>query len=322
MRVPAISHRAVVAATTLAAMVAGGACGLAQNGLSSAPGDDGGADAEPDAGTTDGTTAQSSDTGTGSGADSGAAGCSTLDASWCLGTVPPGWQPVGVADGGCGAGATPVSLVRNPRLPEGGCACGACQVVGSFQCTGASGISGGDGCGDPPIASASPGACTPAVAQHLQATAPMATGTIGCAAANDAGSGAVGDPLTLCVPGCTADFCAWGSRCIVTEGDLACPAGFTPFAKAGAAVDPGCAPCGCEAGPPSACQGTVTAFDNTTCNDSGTATYAVGTCNQYSTSTNYEAVVVTLVPPPGTCTSAATDEGDASLIDLKTICCK
>jgi hypothetical protein len=148
---------------------------------------------------------------------------------------------------------------------------------------------------------------------------------VGCFAPNDAGTGATTDPLTVCVPGCAADYCGLPSRCILADGDLACPAGFTLHARAGTGADPGCAPCSCEAGTPGPCTGTVTVFDNATCSDSGSsATYAIGTCNQFSTQNNYAAVLAQVAPPLVGCTPAfATGNvGDASLTGVKTICCK
>ena len=92
-------------------------------------------------------------------------------------------------DAGCATGFTAQTLSTNPRLLDGGCACGACQVTGSFACTGQTAIAGGNKCDDPPIAQAASGQCTQAHAQHLEAYPPQATaGTIGCSVANDAGA--------------------------------------------------------------------------------------------------------------------------------------
>jgi hypothetical protein len=250
--------------------------------------------------------------------------CATLDAS-CLGALPPIWKPISVGAPGCAADFMPATLVANPRAPGGACACGACQPSGAFTCTGNTAISGGTDCKDDPIAQAAPGACTNASAQHLQATPPHATGTTSCFAANDAGTGATTDALTLCVPGCAADFCGSSSRCIVAEGDQACPSGFQLRDHAGTSADPGCPPCECEAGAPTTCGGTVTAYDDKDCADSGTITiYPVATCNMFS-SGNYDSVRVKLVPPDASCSpvvSAAPIVGDASLVAVKTVCCQ
>ena len=263
------------------------------------------------------------------GGDGGgvAAACMTLDAS-CLGALPAGWQPVSIASGasGCGIGFQEAALVVNPRAAAGACACGACLPVGSFTCTGTVAVSGGNTCDDPPIANAVPGACTQASAQHIRGTPPKAGGTVDCVAPNDAGSGATStDALSLCVPGCDADFCASASRCVIAEGEQACPSGFQLRAHAGTSADPGCPPCACEAGAPGTCGGMITAYSSNDCAATGTVNaYAVGTCNTFS-SGNYNSVRPTLVPPTPSCfavPTAAAPVGDASLVGAKTICCQ
>jgi hypothetical protein len=253
-----------------------------------------------------------------------AVACVTLDAA-CLGPLASSWHPVAVTDASCNAGFTRQDLVTNPHVETGGCACGGCQVVGAYTCDAAVPISGGNNCGDNPIANAPPGACTQAQAQHLEAHAVQATGSVGCFAPNDAGIGAAADPLAVCVPGCTADFCASASRCIISEGDVACPAGFTLYAHAGTGADPGCAVCACDAGPPTACGGSVTGFQTTNCTDAGLVhTYAVGSCNVFDSNIDYQSVLVTLTPPAVSCsvTVGPPDMGDASLREPKTICCQ
>jgi len=254
-------------------------------------------------------------------------GCTTLDAA-CLGPLPAGWHAVSVTDAGsCGAGFEAGTLLTNPRVEKGGCACGACQPVGSFTCTDPVAISGGNSCNDPTLVNATPGTCTPGKAQHIEAHPIRAGGTVTCVAANDAGSGATTDTLTVCVPGCDVDFCGGPSRCILYEGDVLCPSGFSLFAKAGTGADPGCAPCACEAGAPPNCDGIVTAFESTTCADSGLVhTYALGSCNVFDNQTDYQSVLVTLTPPDASCfpvtPPAPPDPGDASLTGVKTICCQ
>ena len=262
--------------------------------------------------------------GWGSSGDTGVPpGCATVDAA-CLGPLPSGWQPIAVTDAGCDPGFAAATLVMNPRVADGGCACGACQVIGTFACEAGVPVSGGNTCTDPTLVTAVPGACTPAQAQHVEAYPPTAAGNIACFAANDAGTGVTVDPLTVCIPDCTADYCASPSRCIVADDALPCPTGFTLLATAGTSADPGCAPCSCEAGAPGKCGGTVTVYDNGTCSDSGTWTrYLVGTCNQFSEN-DYESLRVDLVPPPGSCfpSSVTPDPGDASLVQARTICCQ
>jgi hypothetical protein len=269
----------------------GVACGLPLDGLGAsvdASAGDGGIEAGDDA----------------SGSDEGEipTGCVTLDAA-CLGAVPAGWQPVSV--------------------PDGGCACGACQIVGAFDCIGAVPVSGGDGCNDPTLVTVAPATCTAAQAQHVEAHPPPAIGTVGCFVPNDAGTGAVTDTLTVCVPGCTADYCGSSPRCVLAEGDVPCPTGFTLLSVAGTGADPGCGPCACDAGPPGICGGTITVYDGGSCTG-GWATYPVGTCNQFSTTVNYESLIVDLVPPTASCSSTSTTPGpgDASLLGVHTICCQ
>jgi hypothetical protein len=308
-----------VSRVTVAALAGAGAtlswaaaCGLPLDGLSSRSSDGG---ASMDA-------TRPGDSGAEGGFDAEAAAPPTcnVDAA-CLGALPPGWQPVGVSDAGCASGYTPQSLLANPRLPDGGCACGACQIVGAFDCGGPVAIAGGDGCGDPTLITVGSGICGVAQAQHIQATAPAATGSVGCFVPSDAGTGVATDSVVLCIPGCDVDYCQAGQRCIVAEGALPCPAGFTLQASVGTGADPGCAPCPCEAGPPGTCGGTVTIYENTTCADSGAvATYPVGTCNEYST--DYDSVLVQLTPPAPTCASSTADVGDASLTGVKTVCCQ
>ncbi|HEY8039552.1 MAG TPA: hypothetical protein VIF15_07150 [Polyangiaceae bacterium] len=287
------------------------ACGLPQGGLG--PGDDGG-----------------SDDGSGGVADGAGVvdqtpvppSCSTIDAG-CLGALLSGWQPVSLGDAGCGPAFDAATLHVNARLPPDGCRCGPCQIIGSFDCTAPVDISGGNNCTDPTLVSAAPGVCTQAQAQHVEAYPNDATGSVGCLSPDDAGAGVVTDTLTICVPGCAADYCGSSPRCILADGEQACPAGFTRFARAGTGADPGCAPCPCEAGPPGRCDGTVTVYDNTSCTDSGAmATYALGTCNTYPT--DYQSVLVQTVAPAGACspTQATPSTGDASLVGVKTICCQ
>jgi hypothetical protein len=292
------------------------ACGLSRAGLGN-PADDGGILGERDATRpTDALASIDGDT------DEAPPGCTTVDAA-CLGPLPQGWAPVLLADAGCSPGYTSHTLLANPRLGDGGCACGACQILGAYDCDAAVAISGGDGCGDPTLISVAPGTCGAAQAQHVEAHPPAATGSVGCFAPNDAGAGVTTDSVTLCLPGCAVDYCQTGQRCVVAVGDLPCPAGFTLAMKAGSGADPGCAPCGCEAGPPGTCGGTVTVYDNASCTDSGAqATYPVGACNQYSTTNDYESVLVSLTAPAASCTASPADDGDASLTGVKTICCQ
>lgn len=303
-----------VAAAGIAAWIV--ACGLPTAGI--------GAPAEGGVSATDGS---STVDGGGTGEEDDGAivppACTEVDAA-CLGPLPSGWQPVGVTDGGCDPGFTKATLVTNPRVGDGGCACGPCQAIGTLDCEGGVVITSGDGCGDsPPLASGAPGACIQATAQHVQANPPQATGTIACFAANDAGFGAAVDTLGVCVPGCTADYCASASRCVMADGVVPCPSGFQQLALAGTSADPGCAPCACNAAPPGTCGGSVTVFTDNACANAG-ATYAAGTCNQFSQSEDFNSLRVDLAPPDASCipADAGADPGDASLQQVRTICCQ
>jgi len=193
--------------------------------------------------------------------------CATLDAA-CLGSLGSEWSPVTIGDGGCGTGFSSVTLATNPRLLDGGCACGACTTSGAFTCP-PSPISGGNQCNDSPLVNAPTGTCTQANAQHLKAHSVQATGSVACSAPNDAGAGATSDGLTVCIPGCNVDFCGGASRCVMADGNVTCPSGFQLAAHAGTGVDPHCAPCACEAGAPGYCGGTVTGFETDDCTDGG-----------------------------------------------------
>ncbi len=293
------------------------ACGLSRSGLSSQLDDAGEGTAATDASHRPADAAGGED---GQRDGSTHTPCVDLDAA-CLGALPPGWQPVGIGDGGCAQGYTTETLVTNPRLADGSCACGACQVIGSYGCDGSLAISGGDNCGDPTLVTVTPGSCAAAQAQHVEAHVSTATGSVGCFAANVAGAGAVTDPMTLCVPGCGTDYCQASQRCIAADGELSCPTGYTLLARAGQGADLACAPCACDAGPPGTCAGTVAVYSDTACSDAGLlATYEAGTCNEYST--DYGSVLVQLAAPQPSCTAATTTEGDASLTGVKTICCR
>ncbi len=248
--------------------------------------------------------------------------CSSLDASACLGALPAGWQPVSVGSS-CPAGYQAVPFVTDPSVPDGGCTCGACTVSGTYSCDASVPISGGNGCGDNPFANATPGQCSNVnQTQHLKAHLVKATGSVSCSAPNDAGSGAVATPTTVCVPGCDVDFCAGASLCAMADGHRACPPGLPRSLYVGTGADPGCAPCGCDASAPENCAGTVTAYYGNDCTPGDEAgTWPVDTC-QYIQA-KYKSVHVDLTAPPATCTVAsATVEGDASLIGEKTVCCQ
>lgn len=302
----------VAAAGALAGVVA--ACGLPRAGLGAAV----------DAAAGGGDDSSASADGESTGNDAGSPACTGVDAA-CLGPLPSGWQPIALGDGGCLPGFSTANLVTNARIEDGGCACGACQAIGTFECEASVPVSGGDNnCGDPPFVTATPGACTQGQAQHVDAHPPLASGNVACFAANDAGSGVTVDPFTMCVPDCTTDYCsATTSRCVVADDVIPCPSGFNLLARAGTGADPGCAPCACEAGAPGPCAGSITIFGDTACSpDASFATYTVGTCNEYST--DYQSLLVALVPPAPTCFPAAggAEPGDASLVQVRTICCQ
>ena len=142
---------------------------------------------------------------------------------------------------------------------------------------------------------------------------------------NDAGAGATGDDVTTCIPtSCSANFCGGGSVCAIAEGEVACPSGLSLFARVGTDVTAGCAACACDASAPGQCNGTVTGFETNDCTDGGLVhSYPTGTCNVFDNSTDYNSVLVQLVPPDASCSvSSSAITGDAGLVATKTICCK
>jgi len=67
----------------------------------------------------------------------------------------------------------------------------------------------------------------------------------------------------------------------------------------------------------------VTVYDNSSCLDSGQpASYALDSCQQYSTTINFGSLLVELQPPAPECIWHTPDVGDASLTGVETICCK
>lgn len=319
---------ALAGGLAIGALLALGACGLGREGLGPEVDDGGGVDGTTPVGPSDASAradgAPPSDAASAGDRAPEASPCTTLDAS-CLGALPPGWKPIAVVDGGCGAGFSAQPLVTNPRLLDGGCACAACEVQGTFACEAGVAIHGGDNCGDPTLVTVAPGSCVGASAQHIKADPPPAGGSPTCTSASDAGTGVTTDSLATCVPSCTADYCGQPSRCVVAPGSKACPPGFMLLAHAGTGADPGCAPCSCTVAPPGNCGGTVTAWGDTSCSDAGgSQSYAIGDCNQVSTWSDYAAVTVEPTPPTPTCTptSVTRDTGDASLTGEQTICCR
>jgi hypothetical protein len=298
-------RRNIAALVVVAA--AAGACGIDESGLLP---DDAGFDASGF---------------DGSGLDGGGVDvvqpCATLDAS-CLGQLDPMWKPIALADAGCGTGWTPEHFLTNPQDVPGSCACGTCSVVGAYSCEAGVPISGGDQCKDNPFATATPGQCTNVNAtQHLEGHPGTATGTVGCFAPNDAGTGALADDLALCVPGCSADFCGGSSRCVYAEGDVACPSGFQLWGHAGTGTDPGCGACPCEAGAPAACTGTVTAFYNNNCNAADDAgTFDLSACTFISQ--QYKSVFLSMTTQQPSCSVTGAPTGDAGITGEKTICCQ
>ena len=248
--------------------------------------------------------------------------CATVDAA-CLGPLPSGWQPIAVTDAGCDPGFAAATLVMNPRVADGGCACGACQVIGTFACEAGVPVSGGNTCTDPTLVTAVPGACTPAQAQHVEAYPPTrrehrllrrqrrghgrhrrpAHGLhprlhgrllrIPVALHRRRRRPPLSDGLHA--PRDGGDECRSRLRAVLLRGRRSRQV-----------------------------RRDVTVYDNGTCSDSGTWTrYPVGTCNQFSEH-DYESLRVDLVPPPGSCSpsSVTPDPGDASLVQARTICCQ
>ena len=237
----------------------------------------------------------------------------------CLAAVDPRWEPVATTLTGCAAGWSTLTLRTNPRPLDGGCTCTTCTVDADVTCTSAT-VAGGPGCGTgQQLVEA--GACAPfTIKNYVRASPSNPVGPATCAVAVDAA--AASDSIVLCEPGCSSDYCGAANRCVMTDGDVTCPSGFSPYAHGGATVDPGCPACTCAVNIGS-CGGTATTFEAANCADSGLSmSSALGSCDYIPFA--QASVRVDLTPPPVSCviTSPTASAGDASLVGSRTICCQ
>ncbi len=112
-------------------------------------------------------------------------------------------------------------------------------------------------------------------------------------------------------------------RCIVADGMIACPSGFTfaRFVGFGATITSCvCAACNMIGG--KACTGNVQVFDSVDCTNAGRSYPGDGSC---STDNGYNSVKYIADPPPmPQCTPSAPSPGNgaATLTGVMTVCCR
>jgi hypothetical protein len=257
----------------------------------------------------------------GDGRDASKPICANLNAP-CLGKLDPIWQPIALGPA-CPASFEVIATVSaDAKTTPTSCSCGACQPTGAFSCPNF-GVKSGDSCNDNgTIASGTSNTCVnTSASQHLNGIVAAPTGTVSCAAPNDAGTNVGANTLTLCAPtSCSVDFCGGASKCVVADGEQTCPTGLTLRAKAG---DLACPPCNCASLKASgSCSGVITAFTDKGCPDGGQQkTYPLNQCNNYHDFANDFSSVRTFYTPPTPTCGAPTSDGGASLTNVRTICC-
>lgn len=255
--------------------------------------------------------------------------CPTLDASACLGdaNVPDGWALVGVSvTDPCPTEFTPSPLVTDPQVEDGGCACGACQTQGAYDCNGAVTIHAGAVCVNLGTIKVDAGQCFKLGlgGATFNAGPPAIGGNVSCSSPGDAGTGAVtAKPITACTPtSCKADYCGLGGafkRCVVSEGNVPCPAGFTRYASAGTGAQLTSCACSCKL-QNAACTGTIHAYTSDNCTGNPTVDPGDGGCVQDNQ--NYGSVLYASDPAPvPACAAIEPGVAEAGLIGSKTICC-
>ncbi len=234
----------------------------------------------------------------------------------CVPIVPEGFQG-------------PVSIARGEPCPEGstevesGTLCGACACAGAVSCGATELQLFGNGCTDPPDATApvGSGGCVDVNVSGglLFARATERAPTPQCEA-----SGGGAEAVKLCALE-AGDGCAEGSVCVSAEdrtvcvvraGDWDCPAEYPIEAHLGSASD-ACAACTCEV-PPAACASVVDVFMTSGCAGSAAEVAADGvTCAPLSDAAQS---VRATAPSPGDCRPAGgVPEGSASAM---TVCCR
>ncbi len=266
-------------------------------------------------------------------------GCTTLEASACVdANVPDGWTLVAFAQSAatCPADFDQPSYVDNLKLEAGACTCG-CLPAGRYSCAGP--VQYGSNCGN---CGGGVGGCSnkgtfdagdnAVCFQSAFTSADIAFGPqppatpvdVGCDA-SVSGQGFSGDPVTACVPHCTADYCgSLGSfkKCIVST-ETSCPQPFQLMDTIGSptAVSVTCAACTCSASQQGNCGASASYFTNTTsCGNTalGTAS-SLPSCNTTGatpvSSFRYTPTTPTVqcLPSPG--------DGGAAFAQPLTVCC-
>jgi hypothetical protein len=263
--------------------------------------------------------------------------CSALDLS-CLGLdagAPDGWAPFVVATGSCPSGdyaGTPWET--NARLANGACNCG-CTSTGTYACPNQITVVNGGNCMNTPM-TVDAGACTPpsVASSHMELPDAQTAIANNVACAPDASAATTAtDPVTLCSIGCDAGaqgLCGQpqGTRCIATDGIVACPSGLTQRVVGSGAVGV-CNACGCKPGAPPPCTASAEVFygyfqnPNPNCSTAGQFTSQTITLNQtcQNTNYNYDSFTVSWQPLTIPACQPAGGGGGAALGSPKTVCC-
>ena len=267
--------------------------------------------------------------------------CTTLDITACAsGGVPSGWAAVVTTSNvSCpnNADYTPSSYVDNLGT-TGSCTCG-CTPTGAYTCVGD--VEYGQNCGS---SCNSYTACSNLGAFDAGDTTEcvnipnnsdfgiggppgLGTGTANCNASTTTSPTATSNPLTVCAPKCTADYCgvATGySRCIWSATQTACPAPFTAAAPetVGLAGDINVGSCGCTCAvsPSGACNASVDLYQQPGC-DGGSSTKSMNTC-AVTGATKYQSLKYNPTVPSVMCNASAGPPPTAAFgSSAMTVCC-
>ena len=256
--------------------------------------------------------------------------CDAADVA-CIGpAVPEGWTPIGFANGtvACpGTGFDQVALVVDAGLGPNACVCSGCSSTGSWGCNASLGA--GAGCfNDLTQADASTCWVTDHHAYEFQVAR---TGTVTCGGGAQTGDLTVEtSPVTACAPSsCSSDYCGLAQQgfalCILADGTVPCPLGFSKSTAAGTGAVAKCNVCqSCSlANPAATCTGgSLTAYDNTTCDGNVLATTSTaGQC--INIGPNFQSVYYEAgTPPVPNCGSGGgPGTGSATLTNPYTVCC-
>lgn len=264
----------------------------------------------------------------------------TSDASVCSGAVPGGWTLTMFSanrNTACPVNSTGADVVANPGVTAGACTC-SCKASGTTCSTGS--VTGkwanDNGCGNGwgTWAVNTVGQCTAfpnavTVGTYNQFTKlPFTAGTCSGTATADPNK-LTSTPMRTCAPStaCAEDVCngavpAGMRSCIVSPGDVTCPAG--PFSDKAAVVGPSatlaCDPCS-QCNVTGTC-GTATLkyWDDGNCTVARGSLVADGVCNptasQHVSHFTYEGT------PQNVVCNAGTSAPKPALTTKQTICCR